>query len=476
VKPSRAQQLDRSNLLIYANSLQEVFCSRGGNPLNSGREIGTELSVLVALAALTRLFWLFMVPMKEAPDEYCHFWMCNFLSQHLRLPVAAEVHAGGMEAVYGSLPQLGYLPHIVAAKVLPMCDLPLAFRFGSLAMGLVAIAGAYFIARQLFAGNRVARWALPLLMVFQPQLVLVHSYTNNDSTASALGAVILLILVLIVKRGISIYRSLALGFFLGWLALCKYAAYSLFFGAAFALLGAAWLNGCAIVFLIKNLALVFTVCALTCGWWFVRELNEYPGDLLGINTMYHTWAVQFNKPLNYSENIWHVIKDLPRWRMAVDSFWGVFGYMTRYLWRPIYFVYFAFVMLATIGGAFKLFDLKSGYRLIKDNLKWKETQHIEPVAKEKLEYAVILCTFAICVVVNLAAMTYSASKSLGGLQGRYLFSSEVPILALIIAGLFALSSKYGKCLVIALVVFNAIVYGVAFAMLYPEYGFHLQPL
>jgi hypothetical protein len=456
--------------------LQEVFAVGAANPLNSGKEIATELSVLVALAALTRLPWLFMVPMKEAPDEYCHFWMCEFLSQHARLPLAAEVQAGGMQAVYGSLPQFGYVPHVLAAKLLPMCDLPLAFRFGSLAMGLVAIVGAYFLARRLFVGNRVARWALPLLMVFQPQLVLVHSYTNNDSTASALGVVILLILVLIIKRGLSISSSLALGFFLGWLALCKYAAYSLFFGAAFALLGAAWLNGCSIVFLIKNLALVFSVCAFTCGWWFVRELYEYPGDLLGINTMYLTWAVHFNKPLNYSENIWHVIKDLPRWRMAVDSFWGVFGYMTRYLWRPLYTIYFAFVMLATIGGAFKLFDLKSGYQLVAGHLKWKSTQNLAPEAKGGLEYAVILCTFAICLMVNLAAMTYSASKSLGGLQGRYLFSSDVAILALIVSGLLALSSKYGQWLVVALVVFNAIVYVVAFAMLYPEYGFHLRPL
>jgi hypothetical protein len=445
-------------------------------PLNSGKEIGTELSVLVVLAALTRLVWLFMVPMQEAPDEYCHFWICKFLTQYVRLPTAAEVHAGGMEAVYGSLPQFGYVPHVLFAKLLPMCDLPLVFRFGSLAMGLVAIVGAYFLARQLFADSRVARWALPLIMVFQPQLVLVHSYTNNDSTSSALGVLILLILVSIIKRGFSVGSSLVLGFLLGWLALCKYAAYSLFFGVAFAFLASAWLNGCSIVLLVKNIAVALAVCGLSCSWWFVREIQEYPGDLLGINTMYHTWAVHFNKPLSFSENIWHVIKDLPRWRMAVDSFWGVFGYMTRYLWRPIYTVYFAFVMLATIGGVFRLSDWKAGYQMVADHWQRGSNQNLAPAAKKKLEYAMILCTFAVCLVVNLAAMVYSASKSLGGLQGRYLFSSEVPILALIIAGLLALSAKYGKWLVVSFVVFNAIVYFVAFAMLYPEYGFHLRPL
>ncbi len=444
--------------------------------MNSGKEIKAELSVLLALAAVTRLFWIFMVPMQEAPDEYCHYWMCNFLAQHLRLPLAPEVQAGGMEAVYGSLPQLGYVPHILAAKLLPFFDPATAYRFGSLAMGLVAISGAYFIARQLFAGNRVARCSLPLLMVFQPQLVLVHAYTNNDSTAAALSVVILLIITAVVKRGFCLRSSLALGFFLGWLALCKYAAYSIFFGVAFAFLAAAWLHRSSLSVIGKNVSLVGVTFVLTCAWWFVRELEQYPGDLLGINTMYRTWAVHFNKPLNYGENIWHVIKDAYRWRVAIDSFWGVFGYLTRYLPRVLYTIYFAFVLLATVGGAFKLFDLPAGYRFMKANVRRKADPHWPPEIKEKLEKVIIFSTFAICLVVNLAAMTYSASKSLGGLQGRYLFGSEVPILAFLIAGLMAHSRQYGKWLVIALVVFNAVVFFVAVAMLYPRYGLHMRPL
>lgn len=59
-----------------------------------------------------RLPWIFMVPMQEAPDEYAHYWVIKFLREHWRLPSAVEVHAGGPSAVYGSLPQLGYLPHV----------------------------------------------------------------------------------------------------------------------------------------------------------------------------------------------------------------------------------------------------------------------------------------------------------------------------------------------------------------------------
>lgn len=300
-----------------------------------------------------------MVPMKEAPDEFCHFWVAGFLSRELRLPLANEVQVSGIEAVYGSLPQLGYLPHVIAAKLLPLVDLPLALRFGSLSMGLLAIVAAYFIARLIFK-ERLSRWALPLLMTFHPQLVLVQSYTNTDSTVSAVGSLVVLILVLIVKRGLSFPTSLLLGLSLGWLALCKYSAYSLFFGAAFAVLAAAWLNSQPIVFVLKNLALCFLACLLACGWWFLREYQQYPGDILGTQTMYRTWALQFKRPLEYQENIWHILKDVGRWRMTFDSYWGVFGYMQRYLWRPLYTVYFSFVMLATIGGASHLGDLGLG--------------------------------------------------------------------------------------------------------------------
>ncbi|MBL0187841.1 MAG: hypothetical protein IPP97_19095 [Candidatus Obscuribacter sp.] len=69
------------------------------------------VAVLSLLFVALRLFWLFMVPMEQAPDEFSHYWVAKFLFQNQHLPSPAEMTAGGPSAVYGSLPQLGYLPH-----------------------------------------------------------------------------------------------------------------------------------------------------------------------------------------------------------------------------------------------------------------------------------------------------------------------------------------------------------------------------
>lgn len=412
-----------------------------------------------------------MVPMVEAPDEYCHFWVYKFLFNHGRLPLANEVQADGMVAVYGSLPQLGYLPHVLASKLLPFWDISLSARFGSLFLALLAIIAAYFVGQAIFPKNKIAQLALPLLMIFHPQLVLVHSYINTDATVSALGALIVLLLIYSIKSGLSLRGCAGLGFLLGCLALSKYSAYSLFFGSAFALLVSDWRQAKSAVAIGQRLAVVAFTCLATCGWWFIREISQYPDDLLGTKTMYRTWAFYCHKPLTYHVNVWHIIKDVIWWRLAIFSYWGVFGYMTRYLWRPIYVTYIGFTMLAIVGGAFKLAD----WRNISALLAKLASRDLPPADKQALDTAVIISTFIICLLANILAMIWSSSLNLGGPQGRYLFGCEVPILSLIVWGLLSVSSRFGQWLVVSLVAFNALAYFAAVAMLYPIYGFHVKP-
>jgi hypothetical protein len=159
------------------------------------------LVLLTILYFLTRLPWVFMVPMSEAPDELKHYWQIKFMAEHLRLPDPADVASGGGSAVYGSLPQMGYLPHVFLCKLFPIGDLSMVGRFGSLFMGLICLLMSYFLALELFAESRLCAMALPLMLLFHPQLVFVDSYANTETTTSALTTGLFFLFCRLIKHG-----------------------------------------------------------------------------------------------------------------------------------------------------------------------------------------------------------------------------------------------------------------------------------
>ncbi|MBS1955344.1 MAG: glycosyltransferase family 39 protein [Cyanobacteria bacterium SZAS-4] len=416
--------------------------------------ISRQLLLIIFVYFLTRLPWLFSVPMAEAPDEFSHYWVFRFMAEHLRLPSAVEVAAGGPSGVYGSLPQLGYIPHVLVCKILPIGDLSLVGRFGSLFAGLVAVVAAYFIGMEIFDVAAIAL-SLPLIMVFHPQLVFINSYSNSDTTACALTSLTLYLCVRILKAGLTTKKALLLGFLLGWTALTKYSGVALFPATLVALLTAFYIHKVSFGKGIQYLLIVGGTFAATCGWWFVHSMQEFNGDLLGTKTMRETWARTYNRPLEFHMPVSHVIKDKVFWSTVHDSFWGVFGYMTRFLWSQIYYTYLGFLLLAIAGGARALFTQLRG---------WKSESVNVTVNRERLTAPAIWCMFAILVFVNIAAMVVGASMNLGGAQGRYLLPSEIALLALLVGGLSKLG-KIGNYLVIGLVAFNVVVVIGAFIML-----------
>lgn len=416
--------------------------------------ISRQLILIIFVYFLIRLPWLFSVPMAEAPDEFSHYWVFRFVAEHMRLPSAAEVTAGGPSGVYGSLPQLGYIPHVLVCKILPIGDLSLVGRFGSLLAGLVAVVAAYFIGLEIFDVGALAL-SLPLIMLFHPQLVFINSYSNSDTTACALTSVTLYLCVRILKTGLTIRKAVLLGFLLGWTALTKYSGVALFPATLVALLAAFYIHRVSFGKVIQYLLLVGGTFLATCAWWFVHSMQEFHGDLLGTKTMRETWARTYNKPLEFHMPVSHVIKDQVFWSTVHDSFWGVFGYMTRFLWSQIYYTYLGFLLLAIAGGA----------RVLCSNLKGLQSQFAEMTTnRQRFVTPAIWWMFAILVFVNIAAMVIGASMNLGGAQGRYLLPSEIALLALLIGGLSKLG-KIGKHLVIGLVVFNAVVVIGSFIML-----------
>ncbi|HEY9756476.1 MAG TPA: hypothetical protein V6C97_15015 [Oculatellaceae cyanobacterium] len=429
-----------------------------------------EFAVCVLVAASVRLLWAFMTPMPEAPDEHCHLWVTRFLFEHSRLPHVKDVLDAGIIGVYGSLPQLGYLPHVLMAHLMPFVSVPLACRFGSVALGVAAVAVTYAVARELFKSDKTPRLVLPLLVALHPQLVFVNAYTNTDSTVTFLGAAITWLCVRTIYRGLNDVRAALLGLLLGFLALTKYSAYSLFFGAGFAVIASAYLHKVPLLSLFRYVSIAAVSLIASCGWWFVRQMHEYPGDLLGTKTMYHTWAVRFNKPLEFKVGLWQIVSMPAYWRMKIYSYWGLFGCLKRYLWHPFYVAYVAIMGVAAGGLAFYAAKTIAATRLVQpiavDRSDDATTCGIE------LKTLALLCTCLLCLAVNLASMIWAASVNLGLAQGRYLFGAEVPIMLLIIYGARSFGTTVGNRTIVLLLVTNVLALLYQFRVLYPLYGFH----
>lgn len=456
-----------------------------------------ELLTIFALYLIVRIPWIFMVPMVEAPDEFAHFWVLKFLTEHMRLPNLQDVADGLPSAVYGTVPQLGYMPHVICVRLLPFFDITIACRFGSLAMGLVMMWAAWRIGYELFPRSRLFALSVPYIILFHPQIVFVHAYANNDSTTMCLASIILLLVIKMVKNGLSWKLSSLVGILAGWLALSKYSGTAIFGAIGLGMLAAAWIHSASVFTTLLCFTCVAAGLAMLSGWWFYNSWRTLDGDIMGTKTMRYIWASQHDKPQDFYMTPWQVIKQVAWWRMTIYSYWAMFGYMTRYIWRPLYFGYLGFMLLAVLGGAKILYmSLMSLIRKEhKETSADSEAETPVPEAKsadaeaasadhtsskviqphkQKYVMPAVWLTVAVCFLANLAAMVWASTVNLGGPQGRYLMTSEIPIAALIAGGLYRCHEKLRDRLILAFIVFNVIVYIYSVCMLLPTYGFRLK--
>ena len=394
-----------------------------------------ELFLIVLLALLVRVPWILLVPQVEAPDENTHFWVVQFIVNNWQLPNFDIVTSVGSEAVYGSIPQLGYLPHIILVKCLGnlvnLSNLFYIARLGSLLMGLVVIGVSHYMGKMLFPAHRLYALALPAMIIFHPQFVFVTSYINNDSTAAALGALILFLLLRSVETGLNKTNMLCLAICCACLILSKYSGYCLLITTAITILLVLYLHREKLKEQLTYLIGMIVAILILTSWWFVRNYFVFAGDITGVKTMHSIWTLTYHKHLQNFNSPLGVLFSSQFWRMLFFSFWGWFGYMTRSLPRFIYYGYLSFVVWAGLSFVFAK---------VKHKMQWS--------------WLILILSF----LLNLSVCIYGTYSGVAGPQGRYLFPSEIPIMAMLIAGVTFCSNKWSKYLIIALIAFNTFAY------------------
>ena len=162
--------------------------------------------------------------------------------------------------------------------------------------------------------------------------------------------------------------------------------------------------------------------------------------------MNHLWAIAYHQQVSPDKSPLAIIFSNQFWRTLFFSFWGWFGYMTHSLPRIIYYGYLLFVLIAC-GNAIG---------------KWRSIK-----SSSSFPYLVL---FAFCLLINIAACVYCCYAKISGPQGRYLFPSEIPIMAMLVWGLSLPSKKWNAVPTIALVLFNFFAYTYSTFYLYQIYG------
>ncbi len=424
--------------------------------------------LLLLLALLVRVPFLFIVPMVEAPDEFAHFWVTKFLSEHFVAPDAAQVAAGGPSAVYGSLPPFAYLPHALFSHLIAWVDISLSERVGSIFGGLITVFAAHEISRLIFAGNRAMCLALPLATALHPQLVFVNAYCNSDSTAIALSSLLILLALKIVFRGPSIRYAAAAGVLSAFIALSKFSALAVVPVVFFAIVAASRVYKLNAGQTLKYLTIAALVAAGISLPWFARNAAVFSGDWLGTNTMRLSWAKTFNRSIE-PINLVSVLKQKVWWQQLYCSFWAVYGYQKHYVPVVFYIGYLLSIVTAAGGILTQLSQV-----IAKRVLSLDFILSIEEGESELVKHYAAWSSLGLSILLSWTGLLYAAAQNLGGPQGRYLFPSEIAFMSVIIFGLGAISKKFGKWLVFAFVGWNGCTLLYSMFMLYSMFGVRLK--
>lgn len=208
----------------------------------------------------------------------------------------------------------------------------------------------------------------------------------------------------------------------------------------------------------KVSTIVLCAAAVVAAPFLLRNAVEFNSDFLGTGTMQKTWAEAYGRTEVPTLSPAQLLKQRLWWYQMFTSFFGVFGYQSRYLAAPFYALYFLFVLLSVSGPAASFVFKGDG-----NGGKAQEPMRL------------VWFTLILAVVFNFASLVAASCLNVGGPQGRYLLPSELAIVALMLAGLDRLPERISRAAVVSLTLFNAAASVSSLIVLYRLFGFVGRP-
>jgi len=421
--------------------------------------------ILIAIAAFITLQIALNTPFNYHPDEIMHadaicyfesrWWPPSLGSSEVTYSPAgwSRVYTGEVVyLIYGKMSALAkpIALRIFAAPVIesspspfpPRVYLPVVLRLPNCIMSpkLYRILNVSLLILTLFVvflrGHQNV-WVLVmgLTLLCIPQALYVYAYANSDAWGLSIS-IFLFVFILTAKAQIGSPRyAILLGLLVGLLLLSK-ESFWLSLSWISVLVGAQYFqqwkqNTLKLSFMrtVSFFAVFFTVVLLIVSpLKLIYPLTQGEWDIK-VEEMKEIKAWDGAKPSNITrpgyrlaarnEPITVIIHNRYWFDMLVKSFYGVFGYFTVVLPNWVYIA--ALVMLVLNLG-------------ITIGMVWSKWSLLSFMAK-----ALLICA-PFSILLNIAASIYSSWTYDFQPQGRYLFSSLIP-LAVLVAGTVSVESK-----------------------------------
>ncbi len=448
---------------------------------------------LFAIAALNFACWALITPPFQAPDEVDHFaytqslvqrgeapsrnpgsplarWSgaetlalegMDFFSDHqvgdTRVPwtsrqqdeyreqVAAKhpssSDGGGNEtaATHGAIYYAALAPAYLLASSSPFSQLTL-MRLTSALIGALTVVFAFLLARELAPG-RPWLWVLAALLVaYQPMYGFISGAVNNDVGVNAGAAALELLLIMMLRRGVTLRLGLLAGALLVGLPVVKGTAYSLYPVAGIVLLATLWRHHRR-ADIPGWTALVATALALRES--SARFAHVFHPAAVGTSTPLEVGAPvgavseALAHPLGYLGYLWQVFlprlpfmarhwetTNFPGFVIFVERGWGAFGWYDVLYPHRFYYVILAAMIAVPILG------------LIAIRREW-------PFVRRHLLELAILALMPLAVVAGVEAAFYTTGTRPAVAEfGRYAFPAIAPLAVLVVASLHAFGRRW----------------------------------
>lgn len=393
-------------------------------------------------------WWACHCPYADGPDEAMHHDVVYYIARHGTIPAGyeREIRNEIWGFSYAYLPILpfiigGYLEFfaIRLAGLNNFFQIVLIARFVSVVCGTVTVLFSWRLAKLLFRGRPI-RYLVPCIVAFLPEMAFLNTYVNSDSMAIMTTAVILYYWVSGCEYNWRVRDCVGLSVGMALCALTYYNCYGFILLSIPVFFYTVWVGGKSRREVVRLTALIVGLTFLLCGWWFIRNLLLYDGDLLGrtaLNRNAEIYAAEGYKPsqIMSPQRLGVGIRTFlfgEEWqwvKLTIGSFIAMFSH---YLLRARMRVYIGFALFFGTGGALALLGRillgRDGTGLVNYDRKRR---------------CLRLCMLAAVLIVLALAFYYSYTVDFQP-QGRYIMPCIVPLACLTASGFGQIGALWAR--------------------------------
>lgn len=385
--------------------------------------------------------WSCTMPTLQGPDETMRLLVPNFIVSHGALPSGFDPEIINYEwgisyafTPYGSSLFAAFFMWVVSHFTASQAAAIVAARFASVLSGAGTVFVCMKIGHRVFE-NRLTTYVFAFLCGLLPQFTFLSSYFNSDAFSIFCTALIIYSWVYGIQEGWGYGACAFLGISIGLCALSYYYAYGFILmsipvyaisavrqaTAPGARRPRSYLFGALVVFL---------AAVAVAGWFFIRNMVIYGGDMMGTrasaecaqryatnpNLMPGTHTSPDDYGVSPLAMVFGTYYGMVWWASVFKSVIAVFGYMS--IGIPSY-LYYAYCLIFAVGLLFGIWFLRHN--------------------RTMPEKALLSVTFVICILIPIGLSIYYSWSWDYQPQGRYILSGLLPFMFFVSSGFEALS-------------------------------------